>query len=64
MIRRVVIASAVRTPFTRANRGELKDTRPDTMAAWSIKEAVGRVRGLSPEQIDDVVQADDLVLRA
>ena len=30
---RVVIASAVRTPFTRAHKGEFKDTRPDTLAA-------------------------------
>jgi acetyl-CoA acyltransferase len=55
MSRRVVIASAVRTPFTRAHKGELKDTRPDTMAAWVIKEAVARVPGLKPEEIEDVV---------
>jgi acetyl-CoA acyltransferase len=52
---RVVIASAVRTPFTRANKGELKDTRPDTLAALAIKEAVARVPGLKPEDIEDVV---------
>jgi acetyl-CoA acyltransferase len=55
MSRRVVIASAVRTPFTRAHKGELKDTRPDTMAAWVIREAIARVPGLKPDQIDDVV---------
>ncbi|MBF5042658.1 thiolase family protein [Aggregicoccus sp. 17bor-14] len=52
---RVVIASAVRTPFTRAHKGELKDTRPDTLAAHAIREAVKQVPGLKPEQIDDVV---------
>jgi acetyl-CoA acyltransferase len=52
---RVVIASAVRTPFTRANKGEFKDTRPDTLAALAIKEAVARVPGLKPEQIEDVI---------
>jgi acetyl-CoA acyltransferase len=52
---RVVIASAVRTPFTRAKKGELKDTRPDTMAAWAIREAVARVPGLRPDQVEDVV---------
>jgi acetyl-CoA acyltransferase len=52
---RVVIASAVRTPFTRANKGELKDTRPDTLAAHAIREAVAQVPGLKPEDIDDVV---------
>ena len=55
MSRRVVIASAVRTPFTRAHKGELKDTRPDTLAAWVIKEAIARVPGLKPEQVDDVI---------
>ena len=52
---RVVIASAVRTPFTRAHKGELKDTRPDTLAALVIKEAVARVPGLKPEDVEDVV---------
>jgi acetyl-CoA acyltransferase len=52
---RVVIASSARTPFTRAHKGELKDTRPDAMAAHVIKEAIARVPGLKPEQIEDVV---------
>jgi acetyl-CoA acyltransferase len=52
---RVVIASAVRTPFTRAHKGEFKDTRPDTLAALAIKEAVARVPGLKPEEIEDVI---------
>jgi acetyl-CoA acyltransferase len=52
---RVVIASAVRTPFTRAHKGELKDTRPDTLAALVIKEAVAQVPGLKPEDVEDVI---------
>ncbi|EPX62471.1 3-ketoacyl-CoA thiolase [Cystobacter fuscus DSM 2262] len=52
---RVVIASAVRTPFTRASKGEFKDTRPDTLAALAIKEAVARVPSLKPEQVEDVI---------
>src|SRR5678815_136630 len=55
MAERVVIASTARTPFTRANKGELKDTRPDTLAAHAIKQAIARVPGLKPEQIEDVV---------
>ena len=55
MPQRVVIASAVRTPFTRAHKGELKDTRPDTMAGWVIKAAVDQVPGLKSEDIEDVV---------
>src|SRR5262250_1840412 len=55
MASRVVIASAVRTPFTRALRGEFKDTRPDTLAADAIRAAVSAVPGLKPEAIEDVV---------
>jgi acetyl-CoA acyltransferase len=55
MAGRVVIASAVRTPFTRAHKGEFKDTRPDTLAAIVIKEAVARVPGLKPEDVEDVI---------
>ncbi|WP_224243800.1 thiolase family protein [Hyalangium gracile] len=55
MAGRVVIASAVRTPFTRAHKGEFKDTRPDTLAAHVIKEAVARVPGLKPEEVEDVI---------
>ncbi|TXD34598.1 thiolase family protein [Lujinxingia vulgaris] len=53
-LRDVVVASYVRTPFTRAYKGGLKDTRPDTMAALVIKEAVAKVKGLNPEDIGDV----------
>src|SRR5688500_6900234 len=55
MADRVVIASAVRTPFTRAYKGELKDTRPDTLAAIAIREAIAQVPGLAKEAIEDVV---------
>ncbi|MDP3233763.1 MAG: thiolase family protein [Myxococcales bacterium] len=55
MAEKVVIASTARTPFTRAHKGELKDTRPDTMAAHVINAAVERVPGLKKEQIEDVV---------
>ena len=55
MASRVVIASAVRTPFTRALKGEFKDTRPDTLAAEAIKAAVAAVPGLEPKAVEDVV---------
>jgi acetyl-CoA acyltransferase len=55
MASRVVIASAVRTPFTRALKGEFKDTRPDTLAADAIRAAVSAVPGLQPSAVDDVV---------
>ncbi len=55
MADRIVIASTARTPFTRAGKGELKDTRPDTLAAHVIKEAIARVPGLKASDIEDVV---------
>lgn len=55
MAERVVIASALRTPFTRAHKGELKDTRPDTLGGLAIKAAVEAVPNLDPKDIEDVV---------
>jgi acetyl-CoA acyltransferase len=55
MASRVAIASAVRTPFTRALKGEFKDTRPDTLAADAIRAALAGVPGLKPAQVDDVI---------
>ncbi len=52
---RVAIVSTARTPFTRALKGELKDTRPDTMAAFVIKEALARAPGIKPADVEDVV---------
>jgi len=53
-MREVVVVSAVRTAIGKANRGNLKDTRPDDLAAAVIKEAVARA-GVDPARIDDVV---------
>jgi acetyl-CoA acyltransferase len=39
----------------RAPRGSLRNTRPDDLAAWVVKEAMNRVPGLKPEEVDDVV---------
>ncbi len=50
-----VIVSAVRTPVGRAYKGSLKSTRPDDLAALAIKEALARVPGLDPKEIDDVI---------
>lgn len=49
-----VIVSYVRTPFTRARKGQLKNTRPDTMAAHVIKAALDAATGLLPEHVEDV----------
>jgi acetyl-CoA acyltransferase len=51
----VVIVSYARTPFCKANKGLLKDTRPDTMGAEAIKAALKRADGVDPATIEDVV---------
>jgi len=50
-----VIVSAVRTPVGRAYKGSLRSTRPDDLAALAIKEALARIPGLDPKEIDDVI---------
>jgi len=50
-----VIASAVRTPIGRAAKGSLVDERPDDLLAFAIREAVGRVEGLDPGDVEDVI---------
>jgi acetyl-CoA acyltransferase len=50
-----VIVSAVRTPVGRAYKGSLRATRPDDLAALTIKEALARVPGLDAKEIDDVI---------
>jgi acetyl-CoA acyltransferase len=49
------IVSTVRTAVGKAPRGTLHQMRPDDMAAIVLKGAVDRVRGLSPDQIDDII---------
>ncbi len=51
----VAIVAGARTPFGRAIKGNLKDTRPDTMGALVIKEAVARSKGFEATEIEDVV---------
>ncbi len=53
-MRDVAIIEGVRTPFGRALKGGLKDTRPDDMGAVAIREALAR-SGVKPEEVEDVV---------
>ena len=50
-----VIVAGVRTPVGRANRGTLRYTRPDDMAALVLKELLLRAGELDPSLVDDVV---------
>ena len=52
-LREAVIVSAVRTPMGRYG-GQLKDVRPDDLAAVVLREVVDRI-GLDPADVEDVI---------
>jgi acetyl-CoA acyltransferase len=54
-MRDVVIVSGVRTPFGRAIKGGLKDTRPDTLGAQVIRDSLARAPGIDAKEVEDVV---------
>jgi acetyl-CoA acyltransferase len=54
-MREAVIVSSVRTPVGKAFKGSLRATRPDDLAAVAIQDAIGRVPGLDPKDIEDVI---------
>src|SRR4051812_24898812 len=53
-MRSAVIASVLRTPIGRAEKGSLRDIRPDDMVAGVIARAV-ETSGLDPDFLDDHV---------
>ena len=50
-----VIVSAARSPIGRANKGSLKDFRPDDLSALIIKTALDKVPELDPATINDLM---------
>ncbi|MCL2541092.1 MAG: acetyl-CoA C-acetyltransferase [Nocardioidaceae bacterium] len=48
-----VIVSAARTPIGRANKGSLKDFRPDDLTALIATAALEKIPALDPNDIDD-----------
>ena len=54
-MREAVIVSSVRTPVGKAFKGTLRSTRPDDLAAIAMQEAIRRVPGLNPAEIEDVI---------
>jgi acetyl-CoA acyltransferase len=54
-MREAVIASSVRTPVGKAFKGTLRATRPDDLAAVAMQEAIRRVPGLDPNEIEDII---------
>ncbi len=50
-----VIVSTARTPIGRAFKGSLISARPDDLAAFAVTEALKKVPGLDPHDIDDLM---------
>src|SRR3954452_4455631 len=48
-----VIVSAARTPIGRANKGSLKEFRPDDLTAFIVKAALDKVPELDPNDVTD-----------
>ena len=48
-----VIVSVARSPIGRANKGSLKDLRPDDLSATIIQAALDKIPALDPSTIDD-----------
>ena len=49
------IVSSVRTAVGKAKKGTLRNFRSDDLGAIAVKAALEKVKGLQPEQIDDVI---------
>ncbi len=54
-MREAVLVSSVRTAVGKAFKGALRTSRPDDLAAAAIRDAVTRVPGLDPKEIEDVI---------
>ena len=49
------IVSSIRTAVGKAKKGSLRHFRPEEMGAKAVVGAIERVKGLQPEQVDDVI---------
>jgi len=50
-----VIVATARSPIGRANKGSLKDMRPDDLTVQMVRAALDKVPALDPNDIDDVM---------
>ena len=50
-----VIVATSRTPIGRANKGSLTEARPDDMSAFILQDVIGKVDGLDPNDVEDVI---------
>jgi acetyl-CoA acyltransferase 1 len=49
----IVICAALRTPLTKANKGGLKDTSPETLVAHVLKAVIDKTK-VDPKEIQDI----------
>lgn len=49
------IVATSRTPVGRARKGSLKAERPDDLGGFVVRDVVGKVPGLEPAEIEDVI---------
>ncbi|HET9531048.1 MAG TPA: thiolase family protein [Blastocatellia bacterium] len=54
-MREAVVVASSRTPLAKSFRGSFNLTRPDELAAHSIKDVLRKVSELSPEEVTDVI---------
>ena len=49
-----VIVETARTPIGRAAKGSLVDARPDDLSAFIVKDLLGKVPDLDPDEVEDI----------
>ena len=54
MIKNVVIAGYIRSPFTPAGKGALTKVRPDELTAQVVRGLIAKT-GIDPEDIEDLI---------
>ncbi len=54
-MREAVIVASSRTPLAKSHRGSFNITRPDDLAAHAIRHVVGKVPGLDPKDVEEVI---------
>ncbi|HVZ22389.1 MAG TPA: thiolase family protein [Vicinamibacterales bacterium] len=54
-MRDVVIVASSRTPLAKSHRGSFNTTRPDELAAHTIRHVLAKAPGLDPAEVEDVI---------
>jgi acetyl-CoA acyltransferase len=54
-MREAVVVASSRTPLAKSHRGSFNMTRPDELAGHAIRDVLGKVPRLDPNEIEDVI---------